>query len=255
MDNYVEISLHDAESGEEFTMTSPEDAVKATNGISEDTVLLSTCSSNNVTTLITDSMSDADIDANKVDNDLENLSGDNFKWSNEAVLLLLEQYRQYEKDMYSGKITHKKTWEKISQVMNEKEYVVTGRQCSTRFNTMKRTYKGVKDHNKKSGNNKRTWPYFEIMDSLLEAKPYMAPLFTLSLTAASSIATENPVRCSSSCCNSSTSSTMDLDNNVPHKRKRNDDIASAILESRAIAEKEKERRHRERIQVKVVGEA
>ncbi|EFN75331.1 hypothetical protein EAI_03958 [Harpegnathos saltator] len=170
-------------------MTSPEDAVKATN--------------------------DADIDANKVDNDLENLSGDNFKWSNEAVLLLLEQYRQYEKDMYSGKITHKKTWEKISQVMNEKEYVVTGRQCSTRFNTMKRTYKGVKDHNKKSGNNKRTWPYFEIMDSLLEAKPYMAPLFTLSLTAASSIATENPVRCSSSCCNSSTSSTMDLDNNVP----------------------------------------
>lgn len=33
MDNYLEMSLHDAESGEEFTMTlTPADAFKAQNG-------------------------------------------------------------------------------------------------------------------------------------------------------------------------------------------------------------------------------
>lgn len=64
--------------------------------------------------------------------------------------------------MSSGKITHKKAWDKIAAAMNEKGYTFTGKQCSTRFNTMKRTYKGVKDHNNKSGNNKRTWPYYEV---------------------------------------------------------------------------------------------
>lgn len=64
--------------------------------------------------------------------------------------------------MSLGKITHKKAWDKISEAMNAKGYIVTARQCSTRFNTMKRTYKGVKDHNNKSGNNKRTRPYFQV---------------------------------------------------------------------------------------------
>jgi len=65
-----------------------------------------------------------------------------FRWTHEVVLLLLEEFRYYEKDMSSGKMTHKKAWDKISEAMNKKGYIVTGRQCSTRYNTMKRTYKG-----------------------------------------------------------------------------------------------------------------
>lgn len=63
--------------------------------------------------------------------------------------------------MSSGKCTHKKAWNQIAQVMNTKGYFVTGKQCNIKINTMKRTYKAVKDHNGKSGNNKRTWQYFE----------------------------------------------------------------------------------------------
>lgn len=61
-------------------------------------------------------------------------------------------------------MTYKKAWDKISQMMNEKNYSVTGRQCSTRLNIMKCTYKTVKDHNNKSGNNTRNWKYYEVSD-------------------------------------------------------------------------------------------
>jgi len=50
----------------------------------------------------------------------------------------------------------------IVQVMNNKGYMVTSRQCNTRVNTMKRTYKAVKNHNGNSGNDKRSWKYFEV---------------------------------------------------------------------------------------------
>lgn len=84
------------------------------------------------------------------------------RWSHEAILLLLETYRQREHAMYSGKISHKKAWKEIAEILNNKGYVVTAKQCTTRVNTMKRTYKNIKDYNKKSGNNKRTWKYYNV---------------------------------------------------------------------------------------------
>ncbi|XP_029662397.1 uncharacterized protein LOC115235014 [Formica exsecta] len=107
-----------------------------------------------------------------------------FRWPHAAIMLLLEEYRQREENMSSGKITHKKAWDQIAEVMNANGYFVTGKQCTTRINTMKRTYKAVKDHNGKSGNNKRTWQYFEVMERFLGEKPYMAPLSTVSSTGA-----------------------------------------------------------------------
>ncbi|XP_077258607.1 uncharacterized protein LOC143895410 [Temnothorax americanus] len=82
------------------------------------------------------------------------------------------------------KTSHKKVWEQIAQVMNSKRYTVTGRQCTPRVNTMKRTYKAVRDHNRQSGNNKRPWKYFEMMESLLGEKPFMEPPATISSTGA-----------------------------------------------------------------------
>lgn len=69
--------------------------------------------------------------------------------------------------MHSGKMTHKKAWDKISAVLNSKGYAVTSKQCNNRFNTMKRTYKTIHDHNAKSGNNRRTWKYFTVSISCI----------------------------------------------------------------------------------------
>jgi len=40
----------------------------------------------------------------------------------------------------------------------------------------------MKDHNGKSRNGPRTWPYFELMDGLLGVKPYITPIATVLLT-------------------------------------------------------------------------
>jgi len=50
--------------------------------------------------------------------------------------------------------------------MQEKGYKVTGIKCSTKFQALKRTYKIVSDHNKKSGNNRKEWEYFQVYISL-----------------------------------------------------------------------------------------
>ncbi|XP_077273535.1 uncharacterized protein LOC143903619 isoform X3 [Temnothorax americanus] len=116
--------------------------------------------------------------------DKELMEGGFTRWNHEAILLLLEAYRQRERAMYSGKITHKKAWEEIAEVLNNEGYIVTAKQCTTRVNTMKRTYKNVKDNNNKSGNNKRTWKYYDVMENLLGKKPYMTPMSTISSTGA-----------------------------------------------------------------------
>lgn len=77
-------------------------------------------------------------------------------------MLIVEEYRLRESSMSAGKISHKKAWDQIAAAMNTKGYNVSGRQCTTKINTMKRTYKTIKDHNARSGNNKRTWKYYQV---------------------------------------------------------------------------------------------
>lgn len=56
----------------------------------------------------------------------------------------------------------KKLWSIISSKMKEKGYNVTDVQCKSKINGLKNTYKNVKDHNAKSGNNLKKWQYFDV---------------------------------------------------------------------------------------------
>lgn len=49
-----------------------------------------------------------------------------FKWSHEATLLLIEEYRLQENNLTSGKMTHKKVWNNIASVLSAKGYYVNG---------------------------------------------------------------------------------------------------------------------------------
>ncbi|KAF5301726.1 hypothetical protein FQR65_LT19199 [Abscondita terminalis] len=175
-------------------------------------------------------------------NDIQ--ENENFKWPHAAILLLVEAYRNHERQMTTGKVSQKKVWEKIGALMREAGHIVTGIQCMTKFNGMKRTYKAISDHNSKSGNNPRSWPYYEIMQSLLGERPFMEPPSTASSS-------------STGTASSSSTDSESIDGNnkpaqVAAKRKRKldnymSDLKSAILESRRIAEEGKDRRHAEKL--------
>lgn len=105
-----------------------------------------------------------------------------FKWPHEAILLLIEEYKLKQTDFTSGKSSQRKIWASIAEEMKKHGHDVTGPQCLSKFSGLKRTYKSIKDNNKKSGSGARMWPYFSNMDELLHSKPYMSPLTTLSST-------------------------------------------------------------------------
>ncbi|XP_011860030.1 PREDICTED: uncharacterized protein LOC105557398 isoform X2 [Vollenhovia emeryi] len=170
--------------------------------------------------------------------DAENSAPDSFfKWSHQAVLLLIEEYRKREKDTTSGKISQKRLWESISNVLCSHGHDVTGPQCQSKFNGMKRTFKSIKDHNSKSGNNPRSWLYTEVMESLLGEKPFMNPVALASSTG--HLQTESET--------SDVSSLDDCDNSHTScsRKRKSSNIAEAILESRKIAEENKLKRHRQ----------
>ncbi|XP_011687018.1 PREDICTED: uncharacterized protein LOC105449462 [Wasmannia auropunctata] len=104
---------------------------------------------------------------------------DNFRWPHEAILLLLQIYSENEHQLTSGKTTHKKFWDLVASKLIEHSYDVTGIQCKSKMAGLKNTYKNVKDHNNKSGNNRRTWQYFDIMDEMFIKKPWVQPVLTL----------------------------------------------------------------------------
>ncbi|KAL0116390.1 hypothetical protein PUN28_009779 [Cardiocondyla obscurior] len=109
---------------------------------------------------------------------------------------------------------------------------------------MKRTYKSIKDHNSKTGNNSRTWVYMNIMESLLGERPFMSPLATIS--SSNNFATFD----NSSSSNADVFSDVDFSNRNPRKRKAQEStskIAEAIMQSRNLAEKNKNQRHKEKM--------
>lgn len=50
----------------------------------------------------------------------------------------------------------------IAAEMGKHGHKVSGPQCLSKFSGLKRTYKAIKDNNKKSGAGPKTWPYFSV---------------------------------------------------------------------------------------------
>lgn len=143
-------------------------------------------------------------------------------------------------------MSQKKVWSLIADEMMKRGYKVTGAQCLSKFSGLKRTYKAVKDHNNKSGNGTRLWPYLSHMDNLLGSKPFMSPVSTVSSTGK---------RTQSECNMSEESSDGNLDTNeMPKKRRRQssniEELMKDLKDERKITEETVERRHKENLQIR-----
>lgn len=74
-----------------------------------------------------------------------------------------------EEKFTNGKLSHKKCWELVAEVLKNHGYSITGSQCASKFRSLKKTYKSIKDHNSKSGNDRRTWQHFEVLNNFFIA--------------------------------------------------------------------------------------
>lgn len=158
-------------------------------------------------------------------------------------MLLIEEYRIREDDFNSGKMSQKKVWDAISKKLIEKGYIVSGPQCMSKFAGLKRTYKATKDHNMKSGNNTRSWVYYNLMNDLLGHKPFMQPVASVSSTGLADVASNKRIR--------SSLKSSDLNEEPTPKRANNQvtntNILLEIQKSKQISEENREKRHQEKM--------
>ncbi|XP_066590834.1 myb/SANT-like DNA-binding domain-containing protein 2 [Prorops nasuta] len=70
----------------------------------------------------------------------------------------------------------KKCWETVSAKLQEKGYNIAPVKCNIKMQALKRRYKLIKDYNNKSGNNRKEWNYFEMLDAIFNKRPWTEPL-------------------------------------------------------------------------------
>ncbi|XP_067214548.1 uncharacterized protein [Linepithema humile] len=68
-----------------------------------------------------------------------------YRWPEASVLLLLRTYEEMEEKLNTGKLSHKKCWELIAQILKKNGCNVTGPQCASKLRSLKKTYKSIKD--------------------------------------------------------------------------------------------------------------
>ncbi|KYN02969.1 hypothetical protein ALC62_06196 [Cyphomyrmex costatus] len=159
------IQLIDVNTGNIHALeVSKEDARKANKDLLFATQLLHNHQASLVQRLIypnNDTSDDIQETSGECTNDLSEEKGI-FHWPHEAILLLLALYGEHECQIKNGKMSMKKFWNIITLELNKKGYSVTDLQCKSKMAGMKNTYKSIKDHNAKSGNNTRRWQYFDV---------------------------------------------------------------------------------------------
>lgn len=100
-------------------------------------------------------------------------------WSDAETRFLLELWKE---KFPISKRRNGNAWDAIAKQLNRllKENGLSsfrsGAQCKSRVKYLEDEYKRVKDHNKRSGNNRETFAYFEDMDAVMGCKPNITPV-------------------------------------------------------------------------------
>ncbi|XP_029834502.2 uncharacterized protein LOC8030287 isoform X2 [Ixodes scapularis] len=104
---------------------------------------------------------------------------DNFHWPRDAVVMLITHCQDEERKEGFHTFT-KAFWSKISSELKDRGYSVNAKQIENKWKNLKKTYKAVKegrredhagrDHSASSSSGRKTWAYFELMDSFYGRK-------------------------------------------------------------------------------------
>ena len=66
-------------------------------------------------------------------------------------------------------------WSEITKDMREAGFERSGTQCRDKIKKLKGEYRKVRDHNKQTGNERKTWHFYEAMNPVMADKPTSNP--------------------------------------------------------------------------------
>ena len=70
-----------------------------------------------------------------------------------------------------GATRNEKVYQEIAQLMAAHGYQRTYQQCREKLKKLKSDYRVIKDHNGRSGSSRKSWRWFNLMDSIYGHRP------------------------------------------------------------------------------------
>lgn len=103
------------------------------------------------------------------------------RWEEKDTRLLISSYYENKHLFHNrGKKTKKEIFKAIAGTFNStSDRQVTGDQCLRKWTKLEAKYKEVEDHNKITGNERKTWKFMKEMGNCLESSPKINPEYTL----------------------------------------------------------------------------
>ena len=109
-----------------------------------------------------------------------------FYWKNDLNKLLIALHTKHADKWTSVRWKKKSVWQMISSEIEEMQKekgsfdYPSWKQCEGRWKTMNKAYRKTVDHNNRSGNDRKSCPYFEELDALQHDRPNVNPVATCS---------------------------------------------------------------------------
>ena len=97
--------------------------------------------------------------------------------------LLITTWSDHKHLFGAGKATKKDVFEKIAkQFIQTSGRMVTGSQCLGKWGKLLKKQKEIEDHNNKSGNDKKSWKFYEELSQCLANDATINPVYTMEST-------------------------------------------------------------------------
>ena len=105
-------------------------------------------------------------------------------WGEEEVKLLLRIWEDEKiRCELDGPKPKEQLHKSIAKKLQEKWYNRDGEQCKIKIKNLKSQYRPIEDHNNKTGNDKKTFKYYDELDSIIGHRPASNPLVVLDASA------------------------------------------------------------------------
>lgn len=109
------------------------------------------------------------------------------RWEDSHVKLLISCWEKQKQEFGKGKHTKKEIFNRIASEFNTicTDVKVMGEQCCRKWLKLEAAHKKIMDHNNTTGADKKTWKYFDEMESCIGGKPNVRPKFTIESSSSS----------------------------------------------------------------------
>ncbi|KYN08442.1 hypothetical protein ALC62_00574 [Cyphomyrmex costatus] len=102
------------------------------------------------------------------------------KWTHEQTLLLITLYGEQYTKIKTGKMLLRNLWKSVAEGMLARGYKFTPDKCSTKFDALKRKYRKVLDHNRQSGNDRKSFAYYDEIHEICRKEPWVQSIAVAS---------------------------------------------------------------------------